>query len=147
MARLIDRDVLSGLAFALFGAAGLLFGGELAVGTAGRMGPGFMPVVLSWALILLGAVVALRSLWRQPAPIEALQPRALGLITLAILAFALLVERGGLLLAGSALIALGTFAGPEFRWRECLVLTAGLLALSAGLFIHALELSITLLPR
>lgn len=54
-------DALAGLVFILFG---LLFGVQslgLEIGTAFRMGPGYFPLVLSGLLILLGLLIAARS--------------------------------------------------------------------------------------
>src|SRR3954471_14838426 len=61
MLRLLTlQDVWAGLLLAAFGIAALVFGADLAMGTARRMGPGYMPYGLAWLLILCGAVVALR---------------------------------------------------------------------------------------
>src|SRR3954470_20258785 len=57
---LVLQDVWAGLLLAAFGVAALVFGADLAMGTARRMGPGYMPYGLAWLLILCGAVVALR---------------------------------------------------------------------------------------
>ena len=57
---LVLRDIWAGALLAAFGVAALIFGADLAMGTARRMGPGYMPYGLAWLLILCGAAVALR---------------------------------------------------------------------------------------
>src|SRR5215212_1832281 len=54
------QDLWAGLLLAAFGIAALVFGADLAMGTARRMGPGYMPYGLAWLLVLCGAAVALR---------------------------------------------------------------------------------------
>src|SRR4051794_41949823 len=54
------QDLWAGLLLAAFGVAALIFGADLAMGTARRMGPGYMPYGLAWLLVLCGAAVALR---------------------------------------------------------------------------------------
>jgi hypothetical protein len=141
------KDVVAGLMFALFGALGLVVGAGYRMGTASRMGPGYLPRLLSWALVAMGAVIMLRGLLGAPERIERGQWRPIVLITAAIVAFALLIDRAGLLAAGAALIIVGALAAAERRWRETLAATVVLLALSAGIFIWGLQLPITLLPR
>ena len=57
MNRLLTKDFLSGLMFVAFGLAALYFGQHLAVGTPVRMGPGYVPRMLSMILLALGVLV------------------------------------------------------------------------------------------
>ena len=50
------QDFGSAILFLLIGLAGLYFGKDLTYGTAGRMGPGYFPFVLSWLIIAIGVV-------------------------------------------------------------------------------------------
>ena len=54
----------------LIGAAGLVFGQDLAFGSAARMGPGYFPTMLSCLIIAIGLVLALKSLATDGPPIE-----------------------------------------------------------------------------
>ena len=58
MDRLFSKDLWSGLMFAGFGVLALVMGNSLAVGTAIRMGPGYVPRMLSYILIGLGVAQA-----------------------------------------------------------------------------------------
>ena len=50
------QDFLAGLLFVAFGAAALWFGKAYAFGAATRMGPGYLPNVLGWMLVGIGAL-------------------------------------------------------------------------------------------
>src|SRR5690349_8903814 len=74
------KDLLAGL---LFIAIGALFGISalgLPLGTAFRMGPGYFPAVLCGLLILIGAILAIRSFGREGTPLGGVPWRALLLI-------------------------------------------------------------------
>jgi putative tricarboxylic transport membrane protein len=144
---LIHKDFLAGLMFVAFGALGIALGAEYRMGTAARMGPGYLPRLLSWVLVALGAVIMLRGILGEHEAVERGRWRPLLLITLAIVVFALLIDPMGLLAAGAALIVVGAVAGPAFSWRETLAATVVLLAISAAVFVWGLQLPITLLPR
>ena len=60
------------------------------------MGLGYLPTVLSSALVLVGAFLSLRALALDGAPIEASLVRPQIFILLAIVVFGLLIERVGL---------------------------------------------------
>lgn len=143
---LTSKDLLSGAMFALFGALGLYFGADFRMGTAARMGPGYMPNLLCWALVALGAVIMIQGLLSHEE-IDRGRWRPLVFILLAVLLFGLLVDGMGLLLSGFALLFVGAYGGPEFKVKEALALTVLLLAMCAGIFIWGLGLPITLLPR
>jgi hypothetical protein len=60
----LTKDFWSGLLFMGMGAAALILGSDLRVGTAARMGPGFVPHAIGWILIALGAAIALKGFAR-----------------------------------------------------------------------------------
>ena len=70
----VNRELIAGLVFAAFGIAGLWIAADYPRGTALRMGPGYMPMMLSWGLVLLGAVIAIRGLLRAGAGLDRLAP-------------------------------------------------------------------------
>ena len=147
MRLLFQKDFLAGIVIAAFGALGLAIGAGYRMGTAARMGPGYLPRLLSWSLVALGALVMLRGLAGAGEPVERGRWRPLIVVTLAIVVFALLIERMGLLAAGAALIVVGACASPAVKWHETLAAMVLLLALSAAVFVWGLQLPITLLPR
>lgn len=56
------KDFYAALIYLAFGLGGLWFGATYPMGTAGRMGAGYFPKVLSSLLVLLGIVAMFRSL-------------------------------------------------------------------------------------
>ncbi|CAN5860083.1 hypothetical protein BH11PSE3_BH11PSE3_05640 [soil metagenome] len=64
MVRFLSKDLLSGLMFIVFGLTALYFGQKLALGTPVRMGPGFVPRMLSFILLSLGSIIVLSTLFR-----------------------------------------------------------------------------------
>src|SRR5438552_14866437 len=90
------QDFWAGLLFLAVGCLALWFGRNYAFGTATKMGPGYMPTVLSWGLVLIGAFLSLRALALVGPSIEGSLIRPQIFILLAIVVFGLLIERVGL---------------------------------------------------
>jgi hypothetical protein len=142
----LNRDLLAGLMFAAFGIAGLWIASEYPRGTALRMGPGYMPVMLCWGLVLLGGAIAIRGALKSGAKLTGWQLRPFVLVLVAVLAFALLIEPAGLAIATLAIVFIGAAGGPEFRPVEAVALALGLAAGAVALFAYGLRLSIPLWP-
>jgi hypothetical protein len=116
--RFLSKDFLAGLMFLAFGVAALYFGRHLAVGTAVRMGPGYVPRVLSFILLGLGGLISVLALVNSSEPTEVPRWKPITLVTIGIICFALLFERAGMLPALVALVAISSFAGQEFKLAE-----------------------------
>lgn len=134
MRRLAGIDVLSGVLFAGMGILALVLGKDLRMGTAARMGPGYVPWLLSWSLIVIGAAIAGRGLLRQGAIFQFGHWRPVVLVTLAALAFAFLLERAGLLPALLVLVAVAALGGAESRRWETVGLAVFLAVFATGVF-------------
>lgn len=118
MNRLLTKDFLSGLMFVAFGLAALYFGQRLAVGTPVRMGPGYVPRMLSLILLALGAVVCIVALVSGSEPVERPKWKPITLVTIGIVCFGLLFERAGLIPALIVLVMIASLAGEEFKLIE-----------------------------
>ncbi|MBX9841939.1 MAG: tripartite tricarboxylate transporter TctB family protein [Xanthobacteraceae bacterium] len=145
---LARADVLSGLLFIAVAALGLWISRDYPVGTALRMGTGYVPRLLCWMLMLLGAIVLVQGLREKAPPVR---PSAAGLratlaVTLAIVAFALSIERLGLVLAIVLLTGIGALATRALRPLETAIAALVLIALSWGIFIAGLGLTIPVWP-
>ena len=132
------QDFWAGLLFLVIGGLALWLGRGYAFGTATKMGPGYMPTILSWALVLVGAFLALRALALEGAPIETSLIRPQFFILLAIVAFGLLIERVGLAPAIIVVTLIAANASREMRWTETFAVAVGLAVLCVGLFIYLL---------
>lgn len=142
----INQDFVSGLMFAGWGAAGLWLGRDYPVGSALRMGAGYMPRLLCWGLVLLGLAIAIKGAMVAGERIERWHWRPLLVVSAAVLAFAFLLEPGGLLVATFAIVVIGALGGPEFRLREALILAAGLTLGAVVIFVYGLKLPLPILP-
>lgn len=132
------QDLLAGLLFMAFGAAALWFGKSYAFGAATRMGPGYLPNVLGWMLLGLGVFIAVRALVIGGAPIPRIHLRPQIMIIAALLAFAMTIERLGLMAAAAAVVVLGSLASRELRPLEIIIIAAVTAAAAVGLFIYML---------
>jgi hypothetical protein len=116
--RFASKDFLAGLMFVTFGVAALWFGRHLAIGTAIRMGPGYVPRALSFILLGLGGFICVLALVSGSEPTKTPRWKPITLVTLGIVAFALLFERLGMLPALVALVGISSVAGQEFKLAE-----------------------------
>jgi Tripartite tricarboxylate transporter TctB family len=149
--RLKDRDLWAGIVFAAFGAAALALGADLQVGTAAEMGEGYVPRAMAFALVALGAAIAVpawkRSAARSDTSLERMRWRPLFFVTAAILAFVAALEPLGLVAAIALSVTTANFAGQALRLRSLMMLIALLSLAVTALFVWALGLPLHALPR
>jgi hypothetical protein len=146
---LARADVLSGLLFIVIAAFGLWASRNYPVGTALRMGTGYMPRLLCWLLLGLGAIVLVQGLRQQAVPLHSSPQawRAVLSVTAALVAFGLSIEQLGLVLAILLLTGLGALATSALRPLETVIAALGLIALSWSIFILGLGLTIPVWPE
>jgi len=140
------RDFFAGVIFLLFGLCAVLVGRDYPMGTARSMGAGYFPFVLGVLLLVLGAVICVKSLVVAGQKLEPIGLRPLLLVLMAIGAFAASVDSFGIVAATILMTVIGAAASPESRWLEVAVLTIALLGLSVGVFAYGLGLPFKLLP-
>jgi len=133
-ARLISAAAIGGICAIAIGAFAIWEGAGYTIGTARQMGPGYFPVVLGGMLVGLGLLLVVQGLLGRAEPAERTDLRALAVIVAAIAAFALLVERAGLVPAVLALVIIGSGAAGRFRPVPVLLLAAAMSALSYLVF-------------
>ena len=124
--------------FAVVGVLALWLGRNYAFGAMTRMGPGFLPTVLAWGLVGIGAFLVARSFLLRGQPISPSAVRPQLMIVIAIVVFALLIERVGLAPTVVAVGVIASLATSEMRWRETIPLTLFMAALCVLLFIKLL---------
>lgn len=132
------QDFWAGILFFIVGVLALWFGRSYVFGTATRMGPGYLPTVLSWMLVLIGLFLSLRALVEDGARIEGSLVRPQVFVLLAIVVFGLLIERFGLVPTVVVVTLLAALASREMRWVETVALALGLAALCVTLFVYLL---------
>lgn len=142
-----DRpDLLTAAIFVIFGGLGLWLVRGLDGGTVAQMGAAWLPRAVCIGLILLGAVIGALALRRDAVGIEAVKPRPVLVITVAVVGFAYAVTHLGFVLAALWLIIVGSLADPGGKWRSTLLLAAGLTAFGALTFVYGLGVQVPLWP-
>src|SRR5262245_60557892 len=115
---LCRQDVLAGLMFMVLAAIGLWLSRNYPVGTALRMGTGYVPRLLCWLLMGLGAIVLVQGLrGGARAAVVAVSPGSalahllpIAVVTTSLIAFGLAIERLGLVVAIVLLVGIGSLA-------------------------------------
>ena len=146
---LVRKDVLSGLMFIGIAALGLWLSSSYPIGTALRMGTGYVPRLLCWILMGLGAAIAVQGLREKDAPPERTSWRQLMpivVVTTSLIAFALAIEQLGLVLSIMLLVGIGAIAARDIKIWELLLAAVVLIALSYAIFILGLSLTIPVWP-
>lgn len=141
------RDLILGLFLVAVASGALWTTRTLPVGNAADMGPGYMPRVVSLALLGFGLFFLGRGASRAGAAIEPVQARPLLAILSAVGVFALTAERFGLAIASVVTVLLAGLATRETRALESIGFALLLSALAALLFIKVLALPVPLWPR
>jgi hypothetical protein len=153
-----QKDFFSGLMFTAVGAAFAYGATGYSVGTGGRMGPGYFPLLLGVILALLGGIIMFKALVSKAHPdgdkIGKWAWKPLLLIISANLLFGVML--GGLpsiglppmgLIAGIfALTIVASLAGDRFNLKEVLVLSVILSIGSYAAFILLLKLQFPVWP-
>jgi len=140
------NEVASGLFLMVCAVLAWWFGQPLKVGTAYRMGPGYVPMLLAWTTGAFGATLLITGLLTHGARLEAWRFRSIVLVLGAMLVFGLTVERAGLLIASALAVALSALAAPSPRLREVVLLALCLAGFACVLFPLALQLPLKVLP-
>lgn len=111
------------------GALGMLIGREYSFGTAGRMGPGYFPMVISALLLFFGAITVMRSFITPGEAVGAFAWKPLVLVVGSVVAFGLLINTAGLLIALLMMVLVSAAASEKFRFEWSAML--GLIGLTA----------------
>jgi len=143
--RFLSKDFLSGLMFIGFGLLALYVGQKLAIGTPVRMGPGYVPRMLSLILLALGTVVCILALVNGSEAVEPPKWKPITLVTIGIVCFGLLFERAGLIPALIVLVTIASLAGEEFKLTEVIGLIVALAVLCTLVFKVGLGMNIYIL--
>ncbi len=145
MNRFLSKDFLSGVMFIAFGLIALYFGRNLAPGTTVRMGPGYVPHMLSYIMCVLGFIIAVLALVYGGEPVEAPKWRPITMVTIGIIVFALLFETTGMFPALVALVFIASLGGDEFKLWEVVGNTVVLTILCILVFKVGLSMNISII--
>lgn len=146
-----NRTILSGLMFVGVGLFGLYVSRNYPIGSALDMGTGYVPRLLCWMLVGMGAIVLLQG-YREYQATRSTGAgifaawRGLLFVTVSLVVFALSLEHLGLIVAIALLVGIGALATPELRLVETVIAGVMLALMSWAIFVLALGLSIRVWP-
>jgi hypothetical protein len=146
---LARKNVLAGLMFIAIAALGLWASRDYPIGTALRMGTGYVPRLLCWVLMGLGAAVLIQGLRERDAPSERVtlwQLIPVVVVTASLIAFALAIEQLGFVLSVLLLVGIGAVAARDIKLWEVAVAALVLVVLCWAIFILGLGLTIPVWP-
>lgn len=136
------KDLICGLVFIVIGLLFAVGTKDLDIGTATRMGPGYFPLVLCGILILIGAIIAVKSFGKPDVEFGSIPWRAILLILPATIFFGYAVRNIGLM-PGVFIVALASsFASSKMTIPVALALSVALAIFCYGVFVWGLGLPI-----
>lgn len=134
-----SKDFWIGCVYFAAGAAGWWIAREYSSGTAGRMGPGYFPNVVSFALMFFGCASWVAAARRDGARVERLNLKGLVLVAGSVAAFAFLLPLTGFVPATAAMALMSAAASAKFKLGVLPVAAlAALIAFCALIFIFGL---------
>ena len=122
------------------GAAALFIASDYPFGSATRMGPGYVPMVLGGMLVLFGIYILAMGLRSGEKLQSSWSLRALFILPLSLVLFGVLIDRAGFVPAMMVLSFGSATATAEFRLVEVLLFSIGLTGFCAALFRYGLDL-------
>jgi putative tricarboxylic transport membrane protein len=142
-----QKDFWSGVMFLAFATVAMVAASGYAMGSGGRMGPGYFPLLLGGVLALLGVILVARSLIIDGEHSGHLNLVPLLIIAAGVVLFGLSIERLGLVISLVAATIISALASRESRPVEVALLAAVLAAFSVGVFVYALRLPLPIWPQ
>lgn len=140
------KDFWAGVLFIALGGAGFLIALDYAMGTAGRMGPGYFPRWLGGLLMALGVILVLRSLKLRGERIAFPTFKPVLIVLGSVLLFGLTVNWAGLVLSTLLLVLASSTASHEYRWKESIIAAIALAIFVVVAFRYGLALQLPTWP-
>jgi hypothetical protein len=139
-------DFLAGLIFIIIGLVALVTAqNNYPIGTSLRMGPGYFPMALGYIMTAFGLYVMVRGLIKGEEKVKGVWGiRPLVMVSLGLASFGLVMDLLGLIPALLVMIFISAFGGPEFKFKEVLIMAVVLTVVSWGIFIYGLSMPLRL---
>ena len=145
--RLNIPDLAFGVFLVALGALAYTLAGELTVGTAASMGPGYVPRGLALIIMVYGIVLGIRATFTGHNPFPPIAWRPLILISASVALFGVLLPTIGLAITSVVVVIVAGFAAYDVRLKENAILAIALAIFAVLLFVTALGLPIPVWPR
>lgn len=139
-------DLIGGVLLFVFGVAVIIASRRYEYGSLDAMGPGYFPTALGTIIAVLGVVLIMRGVRHHTDIVNLKHVGRPLLIIGAFLAFALLAEPAGLLVAALAVVLISSHAAHDFNWAQALILGGFLAAVCVAIFVYGLGLNLKVWP-
>jgi hypothetical protein len=141
-----QRDLIAGVCIIAGSSIALWISRDYNIGTSTDMSSGYVPRLICWLLILGGAILSFNALRASPPIAVPWGIRALTFIVLALVCFALTLDRLGLVAAAIVLVVVCSFAARPINYRNVILTAVGLTCFVSIVFVELLEQPINLWP-
>jgi hypothetical protein len=132
--------------FIVLGGLGVIIALNYAMGSAGRMGPGYFPRWLGGIMVGLGLLLVVRSFRLRGEPIAFPTFRPVLIVLAGVLVFGLTVVKLGLVIATILVVLVASVASHEYRWKESVIAAVLLAAFVVLAFRYGLQLQLPTWP-
>ena len=140
---LTRRNRIAGLVLILVGLFVTLEAVGYGLGQISRLGPGALPFGLGISIAIFGVLIAtVNPDGADTMPV--IKWRPVSMILSALLAFALLIDTAGLLIATAALVFISGVADPDHSWRSLLTIYVSLIVFVYIVFVRLLAIPFTM---
>jgi putative tricarboxylic transport membrane protein len=141
----MNRDVIAGSLTLAVGVATLLLVARLPASAGGTAGAAYFPKLVAYGVLATGAFIGAQGL-RTPVKMVAWSWRPLSALVLGVLAFGVLIEHAGLVLATGCCAFVGSLAAPFPGWKQRGVTILFICVLAVVIFKYFLGLNISVWP-
>jgi hypothetical protein len=140
------KDFWTGVIYVVIGVSAFVIARNYALGSAARMGPGYFPTAVALLLTAVGVAIVVRSFFRQGELIDRFAWKPMLLVLGSIVAFGILIDRAGLVLAALVLVLGCAAASERFRlgWLPVLGMAA-LIAFCVMVFVIGMGIPMPLI--
>lgn len=140
------QDFAAGLMFLLVGIGAIWISADYPMGTAQRPGTGVLPHILAWCLVGSGGILVVKSLLAGDVSIGSWAWRPFIAVSLSVVAFGMLIDSAGLIVAMVVSLTLCGIGTHETRWLEFLLFLAIMIGIGVGTFVWLLGMPIPIWP-
>jgi hypothetical protein len=141
-----SQNGVAGALLILLGSGGVVQGVRYGAGSAAAMGAGFLPIVASVGILAIGFGLLVDAFLRGGERVSAGRLRPAAAIGGSVLAFAVLIESGGLLVSAAAAVLIAAAGSSESRPPQTLLFAVLVAAAVALLFVQILGQPLDLVP-
>jgi hypothetical protein len=149
----LKRDYYAGGLMLLIGLFTILIGRSYDIGTLHQMGPGLFPVILGVGMVIMGLLIAIGASVEVEGtdgsvhePVGAPDWRGAIAIIASIVAFVLLAESAGLVIATFGTVFIAAMGDRESTLKEAFVLAVSITLFGVLLFSYLLQVNLPIWP-